>query len=159
MTAAHAGECGRIVVLRLLKTGGLGGKEIPRHHSRACRHRHAVEKVSARDFAMHPQFPVSIVMHDSSAAIKPSFVLRDAAQLKSRALSKQETLYEAEPGSAFLTANSAPWNPMRLWVPSQKGLLIEPPQRQSENAGLPVRSYRVPLASTSSIEPSGASTR
>src|SRR5579862_5428806 len=41
--------------------------------------------------------------------------------------------------SAALTAASAPWNPMRLCVPSQKGLFTEPPQRHSENAGLPVR--------------------
>jgi membrane associated rhomboid family serine protease len=61
--------------------------------------------------------------------------------------------------SAFLTANSAPWNPMRLCVPSQNGLFTEPPQRQREKAGLPVRSYWVPFTSTSSIEPSGASTR
>jgi len=48
---------------------------------------------------------------------------------------------------------------MRLCVPSQKGLLTDPPQRHSENAGLPVRSNFVPLASTSSTDPSGASTR
>src|ERR1700674_5026042 len=48
---------------------------------------------------------------------------------------------------------------MRLWVPSQNGLVTAPPQRQRENAGLPVRSYLLPSASTSSIEPSGASTR
>src|ERR1700730_391073 len=48
---------------------------------------------------------------------------------------------------------------MRLWVPSQKGLFTDPPQRQSENAVLPVRSNLLPLASTRSIEPSGASTR
>src|SRR5438093_5329954 len=48
---------------------------------------------------------------------------------------------------------------MRLWVPSQKGLVTDPPQRHKENAGLPVRSYFWPSASTNSIEPSGASTR
>src|SRR5438874_8898667 len=48
---------------------------------------------------------------------------------------------------------------MRLWVPSQKGLLTEPPQRQSAKFALPVRSYFWPSASTSSMEPSGASTR
>ena len=34
--------------------------------------------------------------------------------------------------SVFSTASWAPMNPMRLWVPSQKGLVTEPPQRQSE---------------------------
>src|SRR5271167_38778 len=48
---------------------------------------------------------------------------------------------------------------MREWVPSQKGLFTEPPQRQRENAALPVRSYGLPSESTSSIVPSGASTR
>src|SRR5947209_15717677 len=48
---------------------------------------------------------------------------------------------------------------MRLWVPSQNGLVTDPPQRHKENAGLPVRSYFWPSASTNSIEPSGASTR
>src|SRR5205809_7869380 len=48
---------------------------------------------------------------------------------------------------------------MRLWVPSQNGLVTDPPQRHKENAGLPVRSYFWPSASTNSTEPSGASTR
>src|SRR5580765_694659 len=61
--------------------------------------------------------------------------------------------------SFFLTADLAPGNPIRLWVPSQNGLVTDPPQRQRENAGLPVRSYLLPSASTSSIEPSGSSTR
>src|SRR6185437_10332669 len=61
--------------------------------------------------------------------------------------------------SVFLTADSAPRNPIREWVPSQNGLVTDPPQRQRENAGLPVRSYLLPSASTSSIEPSGSSTR
>src|SRR5579863_6058044 len=61
--------------------------------------------------------------------------------------------------STFFTADSAPRKPISLWDPSQNGLFTDPPQRQSENAGLPVRSYAVPLTSTSSIEPSGASTR
>src|SRR2546429_31135 len=43
---------------------------------------------------------------------------------------------------------------MRLWVPSQNGLVTDPPQRHKENAGLPVRSYFWPSASTNSIEPS-----
>src|ERR1039458_6917886 len=67
--------------------------------------------------------------------------------------------YDDEPLSAFFTASSAAWNPMRLCVPSQKGLLTDPPQRQSENAVLPVRSYGVPFTSTNSMDPSGASTR
>src|SRR5580704_3061525 len=61
--------------------------------------------------------------------------------------------------SAFLTADSAPSNPIRLWVPSQNGLFTDPPHRHRENAGLPVKSYLLPSASTSSIEPSGSSTR
>src|SRR4051794_37220998 len=43
------------------------------------------------------------------------------------------------PCSAF-TAASAAWNPILLWVPSQNGLFVEAPQRQRENAGLPVKS-------------------
>src|SRR5579863_2715854 len=61
--------------------------------------------------------------------------------------------------STFFTADSAPRKPISLWDPSQNGLFTDPPQRQRENAGLPVRSYAVPLTSTNSIEPSGASTR
>ena len=52
-----------------------------------------------------------------------------------------------------------PRTPIRLWVPSQNGFVTDPPQRHRENAGLPVRSYLLPSASTSSMEPSGASTR
>src|ERR1019366_7394726 len=40
-----------------------------------------------------------------------------------------------------------------------KGRLAEAPQRQSENAVFPVRSYLLPSASTSSITPLGSSTR
>src|SRR6202023_2318557 len=78
---------------------------------------------------------------------------------KRRRSAAASRFYEEDPLSDFFTASSAPWNPMRLWVPSQNGLFTEPPQRHRENAGLPVRSYGVPLTSTSSTEPSGASTR
>src|ERR1700719_2777531 len=78
---------------------------------------------------------------------------------KRRRSAAASRFYEEDPLSDFFTANSAPWNPMRLWVPSQNGLLTDPPQRHKENAGLPVRSNLLPLASTKSTEPSGASTR
>src|SRR5204863_6925374 len=39
-------------------------------------------------------------------------------------------------------------------VPSQKGLFVDPPQRQSENAGLPVRSHSRPSMSTNFTAPS-----
>src|SRR4029077_9772530 len=61
--------------------------------------------------------------------------------------------------SSARTAASAAWKPTRLCVPSQKGLLTEPPQRQSAKFVFPVKSYFWPSASTSSTEPSGASTR
>src|SRR5580692_4595240 len=112
---------------------------MPGHHGSSGRDGHAVNEITARDVALHTQFAVGLVAH---------------------LLSESEC--DRGPGvqpSAFLTASSAPWNPMRLWVPSQNGLFTEPPQRHRENAGLPVRSYGVPLTSTSSTEPSGASTR
>src|SRR5207302_2311831 len=78
----------------------------------------------------------------------------------SRSVENERHKQNYEPlSSAFFTASSAPWNPILLWVPSQKGLLTEPPQRHRENAVLPVRSNRLPLISTSSTDPSGASTR
>lgn len=49
---------------------------------------------------------------------------------------------------------SAPWKPQVLWLPSQKGLLLEWPQRQREMAGLlmgiscPLESIRVNSPST-----------
>src|SRR5438105_2728803 len=58
------------------------------------------------------------------------------------------------PWSVFVTAASAAWNPSLEWVPSQKGLVTEPPQRHSEKAGFPVRSYSLPSASTSFTVPS-----
>src|ERR1035441_1464191 len=61
--------------------------------------------------------------------------------------------------SIFFTAASAAWKPILEWVPSQNGLFTDPPQRHSENAVLPVKSYGLPSASTNSIVPSGASTR
>src|ERR1017187_8497031 len=61
--------------------------------------------------------------------------------------------------SIFFTAASAAWKPILEWVPSQNGLFTDPPQRHSENAVLPVKSYGLPSASTISIVPSGASTR
>src|SRR6478672_5574080 len=68
-------------------------------------------------------------------------------------------LIEDEPSSDFLTADSAAWKPSFECVPSQNGFVTEAPQRQREKAGLPVRSYLLPSASTSSRAPSGASTR
>src|SRR5271157_3147408 len=61
--------------------------------------------------------------------------------------------------SAFFTAASAASKPILECVPSQNGLFTDPPQRHSEKATLPVKSYWLPSASTSSIAPSGASTR
>lgn len=43
---------------------------------------------------------------------------------------------------------------MALCEPSQKGLLADAPQRQSEMAGLPVRSHAPPLASSNWMGPS-----
>src|SRR5580658_4683765 len=132
MIAAQSGESGRIVSGRFFGIDIAGREQMPGHHRSASSHGHAVEEITARDVAVHSEFAVVSVAHARSRICYPS---------------------------DFLTANSAPWNPMRLWVPSQKGLFTEPPQRQRENAGLPVRSYGVPLTSTSSTEPSGASTR
>ena len=39
--------------------------------------------------------------------------------------------------SNSLRASSAPLNPIFEWVPSQNGLFVEAPQRQSDTAGLP----------------------
>src|ERR1700747_3566553 len=61
--------------------------------------------------------------------------------------------------SAFFTADSAPMKPILECWPSQNGLFKLPPQRHSENAGLPVRSNLLPAGSTRSTVPSGASTR
>src|SRR5256885_795671 len=59
----------------------------------------------------------------------------------SRSVENERHKQNYEPlSSAFFTASSAPWNPILLWVPSQKGLLTEPPHRHRENAVLPVRS-------------------
>lgn len=48
--------------------------------------------------------------------------------------------------SVFFTADSAPWNPILLCVPSQKGLFTDPPQRHKEIPGLPVKSNLLPSA-------------
>ena len=60
MAAAHACERRGIVAwgLRGIIVSETGGDNIPRHHGCACCHRHAVEKVPARDLAIHSQFPV-----------------------------------------------------------------------------------------------------
>ena len=47
---------------------------------------------------------------------------------------------------ALSTADSAPWNPILLCVPSQKGLFTDPPQRHKEIPGLPVKSNLLPSA-------------
>lgn len=39
--------------------------------------------------------------------------------------------------SACCTAALAPMNPMRLWVPSQNGLMTDPPQRHKATRGNP----------------------
>src|ERR1700733_12863321 len=62
-------------------------------------------------------------------------------------------------GSGGLMAESGAWNSMRLWLPSQKGRLADAPQRQRENAVLPVRSYLLPSPSTISITLFGSSMR
>src|ERR1700675_3644411 len=140
MGTAESGEGRRIVGGGLLGIAAASGEQMPGHHGSAGGDSHALQKTTRRDFAFHSQFGV----------VHRGFVLLGVGF---RASAYGYWL------SAFLTASSAPWKPMRLWVPSQKGLLTEPPQRQRENAGLPVRSYGVPLASTSSTVPSGASTR
>src|ERR1700754_4707648 len=46
------------------------------------------------------------------------------------------------------------FHPSLPWVPSQNGRLDDMPQRQSEMAGLPVRSHSWPFTSTNEIGPS-----
>jgi hypothetical protein len=46
-----------------------------------------------------------------------------------------------------------------LWLPSQNGRFADAPQRQRENAVLPVKSYLLPSASTISTTPVGSSMR
>src|SRR5215467_10986650 len=56
---------------------------------------------------------------------------------------------------SWATAASAAWNPILLWVPSQKGLLTEAPHRQSANRGpRALVSTLLPLTSTNSRSPS-----
>src|ERR1700690_158667 len=67
-------------------------------------------------------------------------------------------LYSAFSRYSVLMAVTTVWR-TTLWVPSQKGLLAEAPQRQREKAVLPVRAYLLPSASTISITPLGSSMR
>src|SRR5579864_822885 len=134
MAAAHSGKGGRIVIQSFLASIGLGPKQAPWHRCRSCRHRYAVDKITAGDLMMHPQTPIFRLSHDLPGA-------------------------DYDSPSAFFTANSAAWKPRRLWAPSQNGLLTDPPQRHKEKAGLPVRSNLLPLISTNSTVPSAASTR
>jgi hypothetical protein len=69
MAAAESGESRRIVVRRTFWTdGGLavtcsasraGSNKVPGHHGHASRHRDAVEKIAARDRALHAKFAIS----------------------------------------------------------------------------------------------------
>src|ERR1700675_152570 len=82
--------------------------------------------------------------------------LRPAGQ--PRRLSPRSVAVHETAGYTILIAVSGVWKAI-LWLPSQKGLLAEAPQRQRENAVLPVRSYLLPSASTISITPLGSSMR
>src|SRR5579871_5663121 len=63
MAPTHAGQSGRVIVRRLGSVICLGAKQMPGHHGRARGYRHAVDKIPARDLAIHPQFPVPWI-HD-----------------------------------------------------------------------------------------------
>ena len=58
MTAAQSGECGRIVVRRLLRIDLACGEQVPGHQASACNHSHTVEEVTARDVALHAEFTI-----------------------------------------------------------------------------------------------------
>src|ERR1700722_20846529 len=139
MTSAKSSQRGRIIIWRLfgLETGSRSEK-LPRHQGGSCGYSHAVQKIAAGDTALHSQLAVVVFAHWAP---------------------ETSECCDGPLSVGFLYCSSAPWKPILLCVPSQKGLLMEPPQRQSEKAGLPVRSYGVPFASTNSTEPSGASTR
>src|SRR3954447_3623185 len=62
-------------------------------------------------------------------------------------------------GFSAATAASAAWKPTLECVPSQNGLLVLAPQRQSENAGLLLTSTGLPSTSMISTSPGCASTR
>src|SRR5438876_6209353 len=56
---------------------------------------------------------------------------------------------------SWATAASAAWKPILLWVPSQNGLVTDPPHRHSANRGpFPLVSTLLPLTSTNSTSPS-----
>src|SRR5579871_3519406 len=66
MAPAHAGKGWGIVIGRFLRAGGaFRGAQMPWHHSCARGHRNAIDEVPARDPAMHSQFAVPMVTHDS----------------------------------------------------------------------------------------------
>src|SRR5713226_62042 len=158
MTAAQPGQRRRIVIRRLLRIGlhFEGRKQMGRNDCRAHGERNSIKEITPRDPACHAQLSISQIVHNP---LRQTRRLGRAVSLRRKRLNSHSFGAEELPASAFFTADSAPWNPMRLCVPSQNGLETEPPQRQREKAVLPVRSYLLPSASTSSMEPSGASTR
>ena len=72
------------------------------------------------------------------------------------AMATRGTIRTADNGYFFswATAASAAWNPILLWVPSQKGFVTEAPHRQSAIRGRPDVSILFPVGSESSTSPS-----
>jgi len=57
-------------------------------------------------------------------------------------------------GGGTCVASTSDWKPMLRWVPSQKGLFSDAPQRQRLMLVRPARSYGFPSASQSVKSPS-----
>src|SRR5947209_11912570 len=171
MAAAQSRESRRIITRHLLRIKIVlkCGKQRLGQKGSARRDCHSVKKIAASDPAIHSQRLVAQLLVGYTAITVIAIRIQifqvshvSLAHHNDTTSATRETLHDPlglPVSSTFLTANSAPWNPTLLWVPSQNGLFTDPPQRQSENAGLPVRSYLLPSASTSSTEPSAASTR
>lgn len=114
------------------------------------KHHHSIVSGEMLETSVIGRFPVGISRNNCT---KRAFLPRKAAlrgSMRPLATRNLPQLFCSD----CATAASAAWNPIFECVPSQKGLFTEPPQRQREIAGFPVRSHSWPFASTNRIGPS-----
>src|SRR5947209_5606527 len=118
MAAAHAGEGWRIVSGRSLAFGR-ARRKMPGHHRSPGSYRYAVDKVTARDLAVHPQFSVPWI-HDLLREFAKRIRIYERRHEGGRAVSQLDsrcggaTKSDYDWPSALLTASSAAWKPILL---------------------------------------------